>query len=432
MEPIGIVGGGLAGLHLALYLQKNGIGATLYAETTPDVQRKKRLPNTASHWRNTRERERYLAVNHWDGMTVPGHDEEFGNHCFHFYLGLPDGALIFRGDHQAPGITVDQRLITSTLLEDFENRGGQVVVGPVQAEDLDGLTTRHDFVVLSAGRGNLTEIFPRLPEHCPFTQPQRLICTGLYHGISYPDPVGVGLNAVPGVGELFEMPFFTFEGMKMALLFELVPGGPGEVLMETRPEEDQKTFEQNVLGFLREFMPKPLERLDPNEFGILSPSDVLQGAITPTVRRPYAQLDNGRWVMAIGDLHCVNDPLLGQGSNAASQAAFIMGEAIVRDGLAYDERFCHGTAERLWQYAGDVTAWNNYFLQSFQIPPGPAVVQFLLAAAENKTVADIFSDQFADPQANWNIFASFERTRTFLQRHGCATPILDQVLSAPR
>jgi 2-polyprenyl-6-methoxyphenol hydroxylase-like FAD-dependent oxidoreductase len=39
MERIGIVGAGVAGLHLALYLQQHGVPARLYAERTPAAQR---------------------------------------------------------------------------------------------------------------------------------------------------------------------------------------------------------------------------------------------------------------------------------------------------------------------------------------------------------------------------------------------------------
>lgn len=57
---IGIVGAGIAGLHLALYLQKHGIDATLITDRTPDDYRGIRLLNTVAHHHVTIAREDYL------------------------------------------------------------------------------------------------------------------------------------------------------------------------------------------------------------------------------------------------------------------------------------------------------------------------------------------------------------------------------------
>jgi 2-polyprenyl-6-methoxyphenol hydroxylase-like FAD-dependent oxidoreductase len=414
---IGIVGAGVAGLHLALYLQKHAIPVTLYAEKTAEQQRTGRLPNTAAHWGNTRVRERELGVNHWDGEQ----GGKFGNFCFYFYIGI-EPPLIFRGDFIEPGITIDQRIYLAKLLEDFEERGGSVVIGTLQANDLEALSEKHDLVVVSSGRGSLTQLFPRVPERSPYMQPQRLICTGIYHGIAQRDPMGVGLHLSPGHGELFEMPYFTFDGPQMALFFELVPGGDLEPLMQVRYDEDPKGFEATVLQALKDHFPTTLERLNTAEFGVTRPQDVLQGSITPTVRRAYARLDNGKFVLAMGDVHVVNDPLMGQGSNAASHAAFVVGQAIIEDDLAFDERWCRRTEACLWDYVGDVTEWNNYMLQ---VPPPMNVVQVLVAASQNKAVANVFADNFRTPGRNWDMLASPERTIAFLQKYGCESPLLN-------
>jgi 2-polyprenyl-6-methoxyphenol hydroxylase-like FAD-dependent oxidoreductase len=290
-DGIGVVGAGIAGLHLSLFLQQHGVPVTLYSEATAEEQRAGRLPNTVVHWHNTRRRERALAVNHWDDLNVPGYDHKFGIHCVYFCIGPPQEAVRFRADPSAAGIAVDQRIITSTLLEDFEKRGGDVAVGPIHAEDLTTLTKRHQFVVVSAGRrsliesarrGSLTELFPRLSQHCPYDQPQRLLSAVIVDGIPYPDPIGITSNFVPGVGELFELPMLTFEGFRTALLFESVPGGPGEALTKMRYDEDPQDFERTLLGLLEQHMPAPLERLDRQVFRITRSLDVLQGAITPT------------------------------------------------------------------------------------------------------------------------------------------------------
>ena len=45
MKNIGIVGSGIAGLHLGLFLQKHGVDATIYSDRSPDQIRAGRLPN---------------------------------------------------------------------------------------------------------------------------------------------------------------------------------------------------------------------------------------------------------------------------------------------------------------------------------------------------------------------------------------------------
>jgi 2-polyprenyl-6-methoxyphenol hydroxylase-like FAD-dependent oxidoreductase len=45
MTTIGIIGAGVAGLHLGLLLQKYGVAATIYAEKTPEQQLAGQLRN---------------------------------------------------------------------------------------------------------------------------------------------------------------------------------------------------------------------------------------------------------------------------------------------------------------------------------------------------------------------------------------------------
>jgi 2-polyprenyl-6-methoxyphenol hydroxylase-like FAD-dependent oxidoreductase len=421
MDGIGVIGAGLAGLHLGLYLRRQGVPVTLYAERTPDQVRSGRIPNTAAHWANTRARERELGVNFWDGVAAD-------SDCFHFYVGLPPQPLWFHGDHERPGIAIDQRVVLPRLLEELENRGATVVYGQVQAADLGRLSEQHDLVVVSSGRGSLTELFPRVAEHSPFTRPQRLICTGLYDGLRYPDPVGVIFGASPGHGEIFVIPYHTMDAQLSTLFFEMVPGGGLEHLMELRYDDGPAQFHATILRALQDHFPVVLDYVDSAQLQLHRPLDLLQGAIIPTVRRAYARLDNGRYVMACGDVHVVNDPLLGQGANAASHAAFVVGQAIVEDVGVYDERFCARTEARLWDYLRDVTEWNNHLLQ---VPLPMNVAQVLVAASQVKPLADGFATSFAHPDRAWNILASPERTETFLRRMGIDPPVLAMPEPAP-
>ena len=94
MTSIGIVGSGIAGLHLGLSLLLQGIPATLYSDRTQEQIRAGRLPNSVARFDHTRERERALGVEHWD-------DPDFGVSCVHFRKD-GDPPLTFRGDLARP------------------------------------------------------------------------------------------------------------------------------------------------------------------------------------------------------------------------------------------------------------------------------------------------------------------------------------------
>src|SRR5215475_3081961 len=66
MKNIGIIGSGIAGLHLGLFLQRHGVDATIYSDRTPEQIRASRLSNFVVRFDHTRERERALGVDHWE------------------------------------------------------------------------------------------------------------------------------------------------------------------------------------------------------------------------------------------------------------------------------------------------------------------------------------------------------------------------------
>ncbi len=312
----------------------------------------------------------------------------------------------------------------STLLGEFEHRGGAVVTGAVGAADLAGLSERHDLVAVAAGRGSLAELFPRVAELSPYDRPQRILCAGYYRGIA-PSPNGAfTLSIAPGHGETIEGRFHSFAGLVTLLAFEAIPGGDQEILARLRPDEDREGFERAVLDVLRRHHPAIDARVDPARFGLTRPQDVLQGAVTPTVRRSYAMLGNGRPVIAVGDIRTVVDPIAGQGANAASYTAWTLGQAIVehlvgQDG-PFDERFCQQVEERTREYVGSVSDWSNFMLQ-----PPPHMVELLVAMARDKAIADEFVTNFSHPVRQWGILSSPERTAALITRHGALEQAAD-------
>jgi len=182
-----------------------------------------------------------------------------------------------------------------------------------------------------------------------------------------------------------------------------------------RYEDDPAAFDAAVLEMLREHVPHIYERIDPEQFGLTRPLDLLQGGVTPGVRQGYARLANGKYALAIGDAHVLNDPITGQGANTASRMAWLIGEAICNS-ATFDEAFCRQIEQRVWEYAGPVAQWSNTMLQ----PPQPHMIELMVAAAHLQPVADAFVGFFEQPHQAWHLLSSQEATSAFLHEYGWA------------
>jgi 2-polyprenyl-6-methoxyphenol hydroxylase-like FAD-dependent oxidoreductase len=150
---------------------------------------------------------------------------------------------------------------------------------------------------------------------------------------------------------------------------------------------------------------------DERLFGPARPIDILQGAITPAVRRTWAPVGAGRYAVALGDAWVLNDPIAGQGANLGSRCAFVLADAILT-ASGFDELFCRRVEALMWEAARPVTEWSNAFLE----PPSTHGLELLAAAAADQRVADEFIDRFDDPPAMWAILSSPEGTAEFLER----------------
>ncbi|MEV5895241.1 styrene monooxygenase/indole monooxygenase family protein [Nonomuraea fuscirosea] len=408
MAGIGIVGAGISGITLALRLQQLGVETTLYCERGAESIRTGRLPNTVARMGHTQERERELGSAHF-------RDPE----CLMYSATLSikgDPPLEFTGYVSEPFHAVDFRLLLPAFMDDYAERGGEIVVAAAEpdAAQVDRWSRGHELMVVAAGRRSVAELFPRDPGRSPYDRPQRRLAAGLYHGIDLPP--AFSNNIAGGVGEIFRLPMMTREGVVSTLLVEAIPGGPLEPVTHMPWNEVSSALP----GLIREYAPRLAEGLNPAEFGLLGPDDLLQGAITPTVRRPVAELPGGRIALAVGDAWIVNDPITGQGANLGSRCAWIAADAIAAGG-PYDAAFAHATAERMWEAAAPVTDWTNAFLQ----PPPEHVVRLLVAAATRQDIADLVVSLFADPAFAWSLLSSPEEVARVVD--GEQKPLYDRV-----
>jgi len=403
MPRIGIVGGGVGGTQLGLFLRKHGIAATIYSDKTPAQHLEARISNVVCRSGTTRARERALGIDHWDRLA-PDLEQ---------FVVTVNGPrpLEFSGALAPPAHVVDMRIYWARLLEDFEAAGGELVYGTLGARDVAELATEHDLVVVASGRGTLSTLFPRLAEHSPFSEPQRLVVAGVFRGIGYPAPLSFNAVVNRGHGEILAFPMFSFEPGATALGIEIARGGAFSPLTQMKYETHPEEFEATVLGLLRDYAPGIYARVDHDRFGVAGPLDLGHAAIAPTVRRGYARLPNGKLTVALGDAHIVMDPVTGQGANKASHAAWVMGEAI-RDAAAFDEEFCRRVEQRMLEFALPVSDACNARLQ----PPPPHVAAFLGTAAQHQAAADFYTSAFNYPDRVWKILSSPERTEWITKR----------------
>ncbi|KIH99136.1 monooxygenase [Streptomonospora alba] len=406
MADIGIIGSGVAGLHLGLFLRQHDIPVTIYSDRSPQQIAESRLPNTVAHHHATLERERALGVEHWD-------PQKYGYFANHHYLGGPR-PLAFRGDLRAPARALDYRIYLPTLIEDFRERGGGFELRPIKPENVVDLSSRHDIVIVASGGTGLSAMFPKRAAASPYELPQRRLCAALFHGVDHPDPKGMSLSVSPGHGELLELPMYSFAGHVTALLFEGLPESELADPADADPGEDAEAFERLVLERVRTHFPGVYERISPAEFRLTRPEDVLRGGLVPTVREDYARLPNGKYALSLGDVHTVVDPIVGQGANSASYSAWVTGEAILED-HGFDARFCEKVARRRAERTLAAAEWTNLMLRR---SAAPHVLELFSAMAEDPALAEEITDNFNRPERQWDILSTPERTRAYLRARG--------------
>lgn len=402
MARIGIVGTGISGLQLALHLQQAGIDTIVYAEKDADAMRAGRLPSSVVRMGPTLARERAVGVDVWERRVEA------------IEVSILDTPIAFVGRFAERASAVDFRLYLASLLETYLERGGTVAYGALGPAHIVARSADHDLTVVASGRESIGAFFPRDEERSAHTAPRRMLCSAFYRGVGLPEPVAGAIHLAPGIGEVFTFPFVTrHAGPVSAILFEAIPGGPLEPIVHASYADDPHAFHALALDLVRRFAPPLHERIDPAELGVTDERDILQGAITPVVRRPYSEIAPGRFAVALGDAYVTNDPVAGQGANLGSACAEIVADAICRD-IAYDAMFCRRLADRLWMVAEPVVHFSNALLA----PPPPHVEALLGAAWTNQAVADAFIDNFAHPDAMWRAIATPQRAASFVARVG--------------
>lgn len=288
--------------------------------------------------------------------------------------------------------SVDQRVKMPYWMEEFERRGGRLVIQDVGIEELEQLANDYELVLLAAGKGEVVKQFERDDVRSVFDKPQRALALTYVKNMKPISPYSrVTFNIIPEVGEYFSFPALTINGPCDIMVFEGIPNGPMDCW------QDVKTPEQHLqcsLDLLKKFVPWEYERSANIE--LTDAGGYLAGRFPPTVRKPVLTLPSGKKIFGMADALVVNDPITGQGSNNAAKCSKIYFDAILaNDNQSFSEQWIVQTFELYWAYAEQVVAWTNSLL----LPPEPHVVELLAAASQNQSIASIMANNFDDPRA---------------------------------
>ena len=277
MRQITIVGGGQAGLPLAIGLLKVGYRVRLVQNRTAADLAHGKVMSSQCVFGTARHEERKLGLDLWDddAPAVTG---------MRIAVAAPDGsgnkAFGFVGNLAEKAQSVDQRVKFPRFLELFEQLGGTLVIADAGISDLEQYAKDSDLVVVAAGKGAVSQLFARDAARSPYDKPMRALSLVYTKGTKPYDQTCVTATLIPGAGELFMIPALTTSGPCEILFFEAGPGGPLDVF-DSAMDADAQLAKTKAL--IRQFVSWEYERI-----ADAVPTDVnagLVGRFPPTIRK---------------------------------------------------------------------------------------------------------------------------------------------------
>lgn len=387
MRNIAIVGGGQAGLLLALGLQNHGYPVTLVNNRHSDEIRNGKVLSSQCLFHSSLEIEQKLGIKQWDDSCPP--IEGIGlkvidphNH--------ENSLISWRARLDNHAKAVDQRMKFPALMEQFSLRGGKLVIQEADIDLLEILADEHDLVILAGGKGEITQQFAANELLSAFTQPQRILSLAYVHGMQpTQDHSQISFNLLPGVGEYFVIPALTFSGPCDIMFFEAIPGGPLDCWSDVTTPEQHLARAKSLLST---YFPDEYQRAKECELTDLNAT--LHGRFTPTVRHPVMTLPSGKLVLGLGDTVVLNDPLTGQGANSATKASNIyLGAILAQRDKPFTQEWMNETFEQYWQYAQYVSEWTNSLLA----PPAPHILSIIGEAQHSPSLSHRIANAFDNP-----------------------------------
>ena len=408
MRNVAIVGAGQSGLQLGLSLLETGYTVTIVTNRTADEIRQGKVMSSQCMFHTALQTERDVGLNFWEEQCPAV--EGIG-----FTLVNPetgDAAFSWSARLERYAQSVDQRVKMPYWIEEFERRGGKLIIQDVGIDELERLTAEYELVLLAAGKGEVVKQFERDAQRSTFDKPQRALALTYVKGMKPISPYSrVTFNVIPGVGEYFCFPALTVNGPCEIMVFEGIPEGPMDCWQDAKTPEQHLQMSKDILNT---YLPWEAERC--SEIELTDAGGYLSGRFAPSVRKPILTLPSGRKVFGMADALVVNDPITGQGSNNAAKCSKIYFDAILaRDSQEFSSEWMQQTFESYWNYAETVVAWTNSLL----VPPEPQMIDVLAAASQNQAIASTIANNFDDPRQFAPWWFDQSAAQRFIQSKQC-------------
>ncbi|MCL9675000.1 FAD-binding oxidoreductase [Acinetobacter sp. ACZLY 512] len=408
MRNVAIVGAGQSGLQLGLSLLETGYTVTIVTNRTADEIRQGKVMSSQCMFHTALQTERDVGLNFWEEQCPAV--EGIG-----FTLVNPetgDAAFSWSARLERYAQSVDQRVKMPYWIEEFERRGGKLIIQDVGIDELEQLTAEYELVLLAAGKGEVVKQFERDAQRSTFDKPQRALALTYVKGMKPISPYSrVTFNVIPGVGEYFCFPALTVNGPCEIMVFEGIPEAPMDCWQDAKTPEQHLQMSKDILNT---YLPWEAERC--SEIELTDAGGYLSGRFAPSVRKPILTLPSGRKVFGMADALVVNDPITGQGSNNAAKCSKIYFDAILaRDSQEFSSEWMQQTFESYWNYAETVVAWTNSLL----VPPEPQMIDVLAAASQNQAIASTIANNFDDPRQFAPWWFDQSAAQRFIQSKQC-------------
>lgn len=385
MRKITIVGAGQAGLQLGIGLVDQGYEVTLVTNRSGEEMAAGRVTSSQSMYNMALSLERELGIAFWDDVA-PLTDG------VHIRAGQGDMLMVdWRARMTAPGQSIDQRIKMPRWMEEFEKRGGKLLLLDADIDALEQFAADSDLVIVATGKGEIGKLFERDESRCVFDKPQRCISLTYVHGMKpREDYSALNISLNPGIGEFVNFPCLTLSGPADIINLEAVPCGPMDRWDEVNTPEEHLAMAQDLIAT---YFPWEKERCE--NLTLTDDLGTLVGRVPVFVRKPIGTLPSGATVLGMADVLVLNDPVTGQGSNNAAKCAKVYMDSILAQGEnAFDDGWKHQTFEQYWDYA----QWVVKFTNSHLLPPLPSMLQVFGACAENPALAARVANAFDDPK----------------------------------
>lgn len=391
MRKIAIIGAGESGAQLALGLQREGYAVTLFSDRSAAQIRTGKVMSSQCMFATALDAEAQLGTALYDTGQVPDIK------AIRVRVEGEPAVIEWEAPLDGPARSIDQRIKSALWIERFVSNGGDFRIEKVTPRMLEELARDHELVIVSTGKGEIGQIFPRDKAKSPFDRPQRVLALNyvkLDGGAAASSSDSIRMSMAPDVGEFFTFPGLTVSGPCQMMVFEGVVGGPMDHWTDVVSPEEQL---ERSLEILREHFPHEAENFAGAK--LTDEGATLLGRITPTVRSAVGELGNGRLVFGLGDAVVLNDPLTGQGSNNATLAAKYYLDSILRRGQEpFDRNWMERTFDEFWRGWGQwAVAWTNDMLK----PRRDHQVTLLSEAAEHPALAASIVGGFDDPRTSY-------------------------------